>query len=576
MARIGDYIDAGLNRYDPGDFMRGSALSAASVQQSLQQGVGAITDAMDKRKEYKDQLKTGKDLAKAMKVLYPELAPVLDPTIAEMDNEENPLSQRASLGNNAATLINAYIRKGESDRAYSLDLAASDRADRGLALDERRGEIDVQRITNAMQQEQQEAASKAELTQFMARPLLEQALNETARAEKRGEKGLIDVAALKRAFNKSPEQQMQIASAALAGLPKPQPVELRNIKFTRDGQPMEGTGYFDPNTGSMRLLPVQDDSAPSNLAGVLPASLAPFAADFEAAGAKYGVDPKVLAAISMHETANGTSSAFKNKNNAMGVSNASGPVAMDSVPASIERMARLLGSTESGPYKNASTVGEIAGVYAPVGAGNDPRNLNQYWTRGVSENLRKLGGDPTAPVRIQPGASTAAAKTPTEQAIDEARLGKLQAETKAKDAELTKQTDMKATAAESARGALGLIDKLRKHPGFSSAVGVSLTPGFVPATDRKGAEAIIDQLKGHAFLNAIQQLRGLGALSDAEGAKLQQAAVRLDANQSEKDFKEALADYERVVNDTLARIGDSAASSGVSAADRLRAMIPAR
>src|SRR6478736_4765559 len=113
MARIGDYIDAGLNRYDPGDFMRGSALAAASVGQSIQQGVGAITDAIDKRKEYKDQVKTGKELAKAMSVLYPEMKPALEGTLSEMDNEELPLSQRASLGNNAATLINAYIRKSD-------------------------------------------------------------------------------------------------------------------------------------------------------------------------------------------------------------------------------------------------------------------------------------------------------------------------------------------------------------------------------------------------------------------------------------------------------------------------------
>jgi len=127
--------------------------------------------------------------------------------------------------------------------------------------------------------------------------------------------------------------------------------------------------------------------------GNLPDPLKPYAKDFEVAGAKYGVAPNILAAISMHETGNGTSSAFRNKNNAMGISNASGPVEVGSVAESIDKMARLLGkgiNEGTGPYANAKSIADIGNIYAPPGAGNDPRNLNQFWTQGVTSNIQKL------------------------------------------------------------------------------------------------------------------------------------------------------------------------------------------
>jgi hypothetical protein len=107
----------------------------------------------------------------------------------------------------------------------------------------------------------------------------------------------------------------------------------------------------------------------------------------------------------MHETGNGKSSAFRNKNNAMGISNASGPVQMESVAASIEKMAGLLGrgiNEGTGPYANAKSIEDIASVYAPPGAGNDPRNLNQFWTKGVAANIEKLIQQPEAAPAAQP------------------------------------------------------------------------------------------------------------------------------------------------------------------------------
>ena len=122
----------------------------------------------------------------------------------------------------------------------------------------------------------------------------------------------------------------------------------------------------------------------NKLAAQLPPQAKHLAQAFVDSGRRHNVDPIALAAIAKHETGDFTSSAFRNKNNAMGVSDANGPIHQDSHEASIEKMAGLLGSTTGGPYKGASTINEIGAIYAPIGAGNDPTGLNNHWSRGVA------------------------------------------------------------------------------------------------------------------------------------------------------------------------------------------------
>lgn len=165
-----------------------------------------------------------------------------------------------------------------------------------------------------------------------------------------------------------------------------------------DKQFLKITGEGLKEDAKRKLLPVRPSRGPSSApfkegetSMVLPSALDTHRTAFITAGQQYGIDPRVLAAISMHETANGKSSAFTSKNNAMGVSNSSGPIAFDHVDDSIAKMARLLGSKTSGPYKSATTLEEIAKIYAPVGAENDPRGLNGSWLAGVSKYLEQLG-----------------------------------------------------------------------------------------------------------------------------------------------------------------------------------------
>lgn len=124
----------------------------------------------------------------------------------------------------------------------------------------------------------------------------------------------------------------------------------------------------------------------------LGANLRPYANDFVEAGREYGLDPRFLASISKLETANGTSPAFRRGNNAMGISNSRGPLYNFSSPReSIFRQAKSLARPD-GYYKNARTIEDIGRIYAPPGAGNDPKGTNSYWPRGVSKFYRAMGG----------------------------------------------------------------------------------------------------------------------------------------------------------------------------------------
>jgi len=127
----------------------------------------------------------------------------------------------------------------------------------------------------------------------------------------------------------------------------------------------------------------------------LPPNLQPLYEDYVRYGEEYGVDPRFLASISILETGGGTSKAFREGNNAMGISNATGVNYYRNDPAargrSIRSMARsLVGAPgTAGYYGNATTIREIGPIYAPSGALNDLRGTNSGWARNVSNIMRR-------------------------------------------------------------------------------------------------------------------------------------------------------------------------------------------
>ncbi|MBL4952092.1 glucosaminidase domain-containing protein [Neobacillus sp. YIM B02564] len=127
----------------------------------------------------------------------------------------------------------------------------------------------------------------------------------------------------------------------------------------------------------------------SELNKVLGGKLKGHGADFVRTGKKYGIDPAFLAAISMHETGNGTSSAIRRLNNVGGIMTADGRKIrhFKSVAASIDSLGSLLKRRYLPIGKD--TPAKIQPMYCPVGAKNDPGGLNKYWLNGVVHYWQK-------------------------------------------------------------------------------------------------------------------------------------------------------------------------------------------
>ena len=124
----------------------------------------------------------------------------------------------------------------------------------------------------------------------------------------------------------------------------------------------------------------------------LPPGLQPLYQDYVQYGEEYGVDPRFLASISILETNGGRSRAFREGNNAMGISNKRGVNYYRNDPAargrSIRTMARSLARSD-GYYRNANTISEVGPIYAPSGALNDVKGTNSGWSRNVSNIMRR-------------------------------------------------------------------------------------------------------------------------------------------------------------------------------------------
>lgn len=128
--------------------------------------------------------------------------------------------------------------------------------------------------------------------------------------------------------------------------------------------------------------------------------------------------------------------------------------------------------------------------------------------------------------------------------------------------ELGQAQSSKEGAIDSYNTSLQSIDRLAKHPGLKSAVGATLQPkipflGEIPGTEKANFMAELDTFKSQTFLPMVQNLRGMGALSDAEGKKLTDAVGALNPSMSEQAFKESLLRIKADLNRAKGRIGKS-------------------
>jgi cell wall-associated NlpC family hydrolase len=104
---------------------------------------------------------------------------------------------------------------------------------------------------------------------------------------------------------------------------------------------------------------------------------------------RHRIDPRLIVAIAGAETSFATNGSGPKVFNAWGI----GPGrSYRSWQDGIDSTARLLRQSYVG--QGLRSVGAIQRKWAPIGAGNDPRNMNSVWTRNVGQFYSDLGGNP--------------------------------------------------------------------------------------------------------------------------------------------------------------------------------------
>lgn len=97
-------------------------------------------------------------------------------------------------------------------------------------------------------------------------------------------------------------------------------------------------------------------------------------------------------------------------------------------------------------------------------------------------------------------------------------------------------------AAITSQQVLDQTEKLLNHPGRKSGTGASSWMSSIPGTDAKGFAAQLETFKAQTFIPMVSALKGMGALSDAEGKKLSASVGALDQQMPEDEFESSLKD----------------------------------
>ncbi|HFD7496489.1 TPA: CHAP domain-containing protein [Staphylococcus aureus] len=105
---------------------------------------------------------------------------------------------------------------------------------------------------------------------------------------------------------------------------------------------------------------------------------------------KHKIDPKIFMAIVAHETGYGKSEAVKTHNNVAGMMGSGDLFKFDSIEEGIDAAAKNLYDLYFS--KGLKTVDKIQPKYAPIGASNDPTDLNSNWKPTIKKIMKGIDG----------------------------------------------------------------------------------------------------------------------------------------------------------------------------------------
>ena len=117
--------------------------------------------------------------------------------------------------------------------------------------------------------------------------------------------------------------------------------------------------------------------------------------------------------------------------------------------------------------------------------------------------------------------------------------------------------------------ALDVLNQIEQNPYIERGTGFSSFGNAIPGTGGYDFQNLVNQAKSGAFLTAIQQMRGLGQLSNAEGSAATAAVTRMDTATSKEAFLKALSDYRAIIETGKARAMGNLPPAGDGSVDDL-------
>lgn len=169
------------------------------------------------------------------------------------------------------------------------------------------------------------------------------------------------------------------------------------------------------------------------------------------------------------------------------------------------------------------------------------QEANQY---GVDIQSQRAGGRQAATIdaRVEGGGQA--------EMVEKLGGGRGANIAKAEDREAVRLEEAQSgldNAVSQADTSIRLIDELLAHPGRSPATGATAWVPPVPGTAQADFINRFDQIKGQAFLQAFENLKGGGQITEVEGKAATQAINRMNRATSAGEFDSAANDLKAVI-----------------------------
>jgi hypothetical protein len=122
------------------------------------------------------------------------------------------------------------------------------------------------------------------------------------------------------------------------------------------------------------------------------------------------------------------------------------------------------------------------------------------------------------------------------------------------EAKQKETTQAQSTAVAKSENFITLLGKLETHKGFKNLFGTNFgAQTWMAGTDAADAKVLYKQIDAKGFMEAIKEMKGMGALSNAEGEKASAAFLGLDPSMSEDAAKQAIKEAKAIIKQGIER-----------------------